>query len=154
MKGLLTSRIERVEAYSYWTPQLSQSAKSVGYVTQEAVSNSIIVAGGYLVRTAMLQGSELHISADFNASASLEIIGVPPKAKSLVINDKAVPHSVGTHGFWTVDIKYEVPRLEVPFLPNLTWKYADSLQNSRLPTMIADGLSRTTPQRTIPSPRC
>lgn len=80
-----------------------------------------------MVRTVSLQGSELHASVDFNSSTTLEIIGVPPQAKSLFVNSGAVPHSVTEYGFWSTNIEYNAPALELPLLHNLEWRYVDSL---------------------------
>ncbi|KAJ5808245.1 hypothetical protein N7474_009514 [Penicillium riverlandense] len=125
--NLLVILLDRVTAYSYWVPQLSTGATSVKYANRATIENSIIVAGGYVVRTASLQGSELHIFADFNRSTTLEVIGVPRQVRSLFINDEAVTHSIGNNGFWSTQVIYKAPDLDIPSLRSLEWKYIDSL---------------------------
>ncbi|KAJ5392042.1 Glycoside hydrolase family 35 [Penicillium cosmopolitanum] len=98
-----------------------------GYSTQKNTASSIIVKAGYLVRTAYLDGSDLHITADFNATTPIEVIGAPSKAKNLVINGEKSHVKVDKNGIWTTSVKYSVPNIKLPTLKSLKWKSIDTL---------------------------
>lgn len=108
-------------------PQLPAEANSPGYSTQKNIASSIIVNAGYLVRTAYLKGSDLHLTADFNATTPIEVIGAPSKAKNLVINGKKASHKVDKNGIWSSEVKYKAPEIKLPELKDLDWKYLDTL---------------------------
>ncbi|KAJ5819519.1 Glycoside hydrolase family 35 [Penicillium riverlandense] len=125
--------LDRNSAFNYWVPELSTQGTTPGYSSQKTTASSIIVKAGYLVRTAYLQGSDLHITADFNATTPIEVIGAPSKAKNLVINGKKAHVNVDKNGFWSTSVEYSAPKLKLPALKDLDWKYIDSLpeiQNS------------------------
>ena len=122
------SKPERADAYNYWVPELSSDAKGPGFSTLARTKNSIIVKASYLVRSAYVNGSDLHIEADFNASTIMEIIGAPSKATQLVVNGRQVHHSeLESTAAWTANISYETPNLNLPDLQSLEWKYVDTL---------------------------
>ncbi|KAK3935692.1 glycoside hydrolase [Diplogelasinospora grovesii] len=108
--------VDRNSAYDYWVAELSGSSPS-----------SLIVNGGYLLRSASVDGNTLNIKADFNSTTSLELIGVPSRVTSLCINDAQVEHTVNAAGNWVADAGYHSPRLPVPDLSALNWMYVDSL---------------------------
>ncbi|KAJ5904546.1 hypothetical protein N7504_006929 [Penicillium tannophilum] len=125
--------LDRYDAYNYWVPQVPSSGQNPGYSTQETIASSIIVNAGYLVRTAYLSGSELHLAADFNATTTVEVIGAPSKAKSLYINGQKVKTTVDKNGIWSTSVSYTAPKVNLPTLKSLKWKSIDTLpeiQNS------------------------
>ncbi|KAJ5147104.1 hypothetical protein N7526_000456 [Penicillium atrosanguineum] len=125
--------LDRNSAYNYWVPQVPASGATPGFASDENTSSSIIVKAGYLVRTAYLQGSDLHLTADFNATTSIEVIGAPSKAKNLVINGNKASVKVDKNGIWSTSVKYTAPKIDLPSLKNLKWKSLDTLpeiQNS------------------------
>jgi len=104
-----------------------------GFASDKNTASSVIVKAGYLVRTAYLQEDDLHLTADFNATTSIEVIGAPSKAKNLVINGNKVQVQVDKNGIWSTSIKYAAPKINLPSLKDLKWKSLDSLveiQNS------------------------
>ncbi|KAH8890603.1 glycoside hydrolase family 35 protein [Thozetella sp. PMI_491] len=105
--------LDRNSAYNYWVPG------TPGY--------SLVVNGGYLVRSAEVTGSTLQVQADFNSTTSLEIIGVPPSVKLLQVNSESLKYSVNSLGNWVVDPGYSAPDMSIPDLSQLDWKYIDSL---------------------------
>ncbi|KAJ5162681.1 Glycoside hydrolase family 35 [Penicillium coprophilum] len=119
--------LDRNSAYSYWVPQLPTKGESPGYSTQKAAASSLIVKAGYLVRTAYVKGSDLHITADFNATTPIEVIGAPPKAKNLIINGKKTHVKVDKNGIWSSNVAYTAPKIKLPNLKSLKWKSIDSL---------------------------
>ncbi|KAL1961973.1 hypothetical protein VTN77DRAFT_708 [Rasamsonia byssochlamydoides] len=125
--NLLVFLLDRNSAYNYWVPELSTNGTTPGFSSQETTASSIVVKAGYLVRTAYLQGSQLHLTADFNRSTIVEIIGAPKAAKSLYINGVQYKQTVDNNGFWSTPVTYNSPDLNLPNLENLDWKYVDSL---------------------------
>lgn len=101
--------------------------------SQENTASSVIVKAGYLVRTAYLQGNSLYLTADFNATTPVEVIGVPSQVKSLVINGEAASVKVDKNGIWSTSVEYSAPKIDLPSLKDLEWKSIDTLpevQNS------------------------
>lgn len=85
------------------------------------------------MRTAYLQNSDLHLTADFNATTPVEVIGAPSKAKNLVINGKEAQFKVDKNGIWSTSVHYAAPKTQLPSLKSLKWKSIDTLpeiQNS------------------------
>ncbi|KAL4895785.1 glycoside hydrolase superfamily [Aspergillus ambiguus] len=119
--------LDRNSAYNYWVPQLATEGTQPGYSTKENTASSIIVKAGYLVRTAYLQGANLHLTADFNATTAVEVIGAPEKAKNLFINGKKATHKVDNSGIWSTEVQYNAPKINLPSLEDLDWKYLDTL---------------------------
>jgi hypothetical protein len=107
-------RPDRNSAYNYWVPDLDGNSP-------------LIVNGGYLVRSAAVKGKTLCLKADYNATTTIELIGVPSGVTSLQINDNSVQHSVNSEGNWVANPGYASPKLKLPTLSALDWKYIDSL---------------------------
>ena len=106
--------VDRNSAYKYWVPELSSSS-------------SVIVNGGYLIRSALVSGSTLNLRGDFNSTSTIEIIGVPKEVSTLKINDVAWLYEKNTQGNWESAVPYIKPTLSVPVLSKLDWKSIDSL---------------------------
>ncbi|KAL4871183.1 putative beta-galactosidase A [Aspergillus spectabilis] len=122
--------LDRNSAYNYWVPQLGTKT-SIPYSTEKAVAASVIVKAGYLVRTAFLDGRNLHLTADFNTTTPVEVIGAPRTAKSLFINGKQAKHKVDKNGIWTAEVKYSAPEITLPNLSTLNWRYLDALPEAQ-----------------------
>lgn len=119
--------VDRNSAYNYWVPELPTQGTSPGYSTQGNTASSIIVKAGYLVRTAYLNGSDLCITADFNATTAIEVIGAPVTAENFYINGEKASYEVDKNGIWTSQVDYATPEVNLPSLKDLEWKYLDSL---------------------------
>ncbi|KAJ9380822.1 CAZyme family GH35 [Paecilomyces variotii] len=119
--------LDKNTAYNYWVPELPTDSTSPGLSTQEKTASSIIVKAGYLVRTAYLKDNGLYLTADFNETTPVEIIGAPSTAKSLYINGKEVNHSIDKNGIWSTTVEYPEPAIKLPNLKDLEWKYIDTL---------------------------
>lgn len=74
-----------------------------------------------------MKGNDLHISADFNATTSVEVIGAPKGAKNLFINNAKVKHNVDENGFWVSKVEYSAPEIKIPSMKDVDWKAVDSL---------------------------
>ncbi len=68
----------------------------------------------------------MHLSADFNDTTTIEVIGAL-QASSLYINGESVQCQVNARGDWSTSITYLEPALNVPDMNSLSWKYTDSL---------------------------
>ncbi|KAJ5161738.1 Glycoside hydrolase family 35 [Penicillium capsulatum] len=119
--------IDRNSAYSYWVPEIPTKGTTPGYSTRKHVASSIIVKAGYLVRTAYLQDSDLHITADFNATTAIEILGAPSQSKNLVVNGQKTQKKIDKNGIWSASVNYTEPKIHLPSLKDLKWKSIDTL---------------------------
>ena len=88
---------------------------------------AIIVNGGYLIRSASIDGSSLLLQADFNATTSLEVIGAPKGINRLKVNGKTIPHTTSKLGNLVSNPDIHIPEIDVPDLSNLQWYKVDSL---------------------------
>lgn len=104
---------DRNSAYNYWVADVADGA--------------VIVNGPYLVRSALVEDGNLVLSADFNKTTSMEIIGVPSGVTSLQVNQATLEHTVDSLGSWTASQDYSPPSFEVPDLSSASWYYIDSL---------------------------
>lgn len=118
--------LDRNSAYNYWTPEISKDS-SIPFSSQESTANSLIVNGGYLIRSSSVQGSALHLSGDFNATTTVEVIGVPAGVRSLYINGAQAKTTTDKNGFWSTVVEYRAPKIQIPSLSDLDWKYIDTL---------------------------
>lgn len=114
-------------------PQLDKDGSGIGYTSLESTASSIIVHAGYLVRSVYLDKDDLHITADFNTTTTVEVIGAPKSAKYLFINSEKVHYRIDDNGIWSTSVAYHPPHFRLPDLQSLNWKYTDALpeiQNS------------------------
>ncbi|KAI0010903.1 glycoside hydrolase family 35 protein [Xylariaceae sp. FL0662B] len=109
--------LDRNSVYNYWVPELSKSS-------------SIIVSGPYLVRSASVDNNVLSLSADFNKSTIIEVIGVPQNVTSLNVNGERIDASI-EEGRMVTEISYSPPVLNIPCMSDLSWSYIDSLSEIR-----------------------
>ncbi|KAK4659899.1 hypothetical protein QC762_114400 [Podospora pseudocomata] len=117
----------RKSAYKYWTVDLIP-AYSEG-------ASSIIVYGGYLIRSAAetwLEGgitTGLILMGDFNETTTLEIMNVPLLARTLTVNSDPVNYTLNEHGNWVVTIDYKsANNTGTPDLvTGIEWNYRDCL---------------------------
>ncbi|AEO65317.1 glycoside hydrolase family 35 protein [Thermothielavioides terrestris NRRL 8126] len=106
--------VDRNAAYNYW-------------VADTPGQPPLIVNGGYLIRSAALANGTLTIRGDFNRTTTLELIGVPQAATSLVINTTPTPHRADDDGHWLAQIAYSPPSITLPDLSAVAWSYIDTL---------------------------
>ncbi|KAI1501878.1 beta-galactosidase precursor [Biscogniauxia marginata] len=109
--------IDRNSAYRYWVPEVANYSP-------------LIINGPYLIRSASIRSDILSISADFNASTTIEIIGVPNSVKQLQVNGDSVDAELENDTL-TAHIPYYVPKFKLPTLSDLPWTYVDSLPEIR-----------------------
>jgi beta-galactosidase len=85
------------------------------------------VKGGYLVRTAKVDGSTLSLSADFNETTEVELIGAPRTIKSLKINGKKAQTTRNKVGNLLTTVPYTPPSIHLPDLNKAEWRSTDGL---------------------------
>lgn len=79
------------------------------------------------MRSAEISGDTLSLSADFNATTSVEVIGAPRSVSKLKINGRGVETTRGVAGTIRATVEYIAPKFELPDLESVEWKWADSL---------------------------
>ncbi|EGX95058.1 beta-galactosidase, putative [Cordyceps militaris CM01] len=117
--------LDRNSAYNYWVPVLPKGGSAYG----SSVMNpeTIIVNGGYLVRSASINGDTVSIQADFNQTTFLEIIGAPRHASKLSINGQPTCFKKTADGTWLSKPAIRFPAVNLPSLHSLDWHAIDSL---------------------------
>lgn len=116
----------RNEAYNYWALELPAS-HPIGNFSSPS-KELVIVKGGYLVRSAKLVDKQLWLSGDVNATTEVEVISAPvDQLKGLIFNGQQMKTSRTKTGKLSAVIEYQPPKLDIPDLSNLQWKYMDSL---------------------------
>lgn len=93
---------------------------------------SVIVNGPYLVRSASIDGDVLSLKADFNKSATVEVIGVPSGVTTLQVNNETLEYSTDAQGSWVAVGTYSPPTFGLPDLSTQQWYYIDSLPEIQL----------------------
>ncbi|KAL0944503.1 glycosyl hydrolase family 35 [Colletotrichum truncatum] len=122
--------LDRNSAYKYFVPILPSKSRG-SYGSSESNPDAVIVKAGYLVRQAAIDGPILDISADFNATTEVEVIGCPAGVTQLRINGKSVHTSHGKGESLSAIVEYQAPSISLPELINASWKYADGLPEIR-----------------------
>ncbi|KAL3460988.1 beta-galactosidase precursor [Aspergillus heterothallicus] len=126
IKDLYIYLLDRNTAYNYFVPLLPAKSRNT-YGDHESNPTAVIVKSGYLVRDARISGSTLYLSADFNQTTDVEIIGAPPKVKKLKINGKSVATSQNKVGNLLTTVDFNPPSFTLPDLNKADWKYVDAL---------------------------
>ncbi|KAL4867077.1 putative beta-galactosidase A [Aspergillus spectabilis] len=118
--------LDRNSAYRYFVPLLPSKSRGA-YGTHESNPDAIIVKAGYLVRDAQIDGSTLSLSADFNETTKVEIIGAPPKIKTLKINGKRTQTTRNKVGNLLTTVTYNPTSFHLPDLNKAEWRSTDGL---------------------------
>lgn len=117
--------LDRNSAYNYWVPVLPKGGSAYGSSLMNP--EAIIVNGGYLVRSASVDGSTLSLQADFNKTTPIEIIGAPQGVSRLRLNGRELAYDINSLGNWVADPDIQIPEVAVPDLTGLSWHKVDSL---------------------------
>ncbi|KFA71227.1 hypothetical protein S40288_03862 [Stachybotrys chartarum IBT 40288] len=128
---LVVYLLDRNSAYNYWVPDLPGDGQNPAYGTSLMNPKSIIVNGGYLVRSVSVEDSSLKLQADFNRTTSLEVIGVPGGISTLILNGEDLAYTISDLGNWISQPDIELPEIALPDLSSLDWHYIDSLPEIR-----------------------
>ena len=122
--GLMVYVLDRNSAYNYWVLNLPGAGSPP---SNYSTASSVIVKAGYLLRSANVQGSTLQLAGDVNATTAFEVIGAPSNVKSVSFNGKDINCQVNKVGALAGTVNYSSPKLNIPALSSLQWKYVDSL---------------------------
>lgn len=116
----------RNDAFNYWVLELEDTGSAANYSSQ--AKDTVIARAGYLLRTASIAGSSLHLTGDLNATTTLEIIaGAPGSNSSISFNGAAVADTKSVNGRLTATLPYSPPAISLPDLSSLAWRHIDSL---------------------------
>ena len=115
----------RNDAYNYWTIDLPAPPPIDNYWSPS--KSSVIVRGGYLWRSAAIEGSELQLTGDFNVTTDVDLVFEPTgKVDRITVNGQPLRTSSSGGGL-TGEVRYEPPSIHLPDFSRATWKYLDSL---------------------------
>lgn len=123
---MLTQK-DRNSAYNYWVPVLAGGKDGPAYGSSAMNPKSVIINGGYFIRSVDVRGSTFAVQADFNKTTTLEIIGAPKKTTKLTINGQAFNYTTSKLGNWIARPSMTVPNLNLPSLHDLDWHGIDSV---------------------------
>ncbi|KUI73723.1 putative beta-galactosidase E [Cytospora mali] len=124
--GLEIRLLWRNDAFDYWVLELPK-LEPIGNFSSPSKSVAI-VKGGYLMRTAALDGPTLLLTGDFNATTDTELVFEPTgKVDSLTINGEALQTRRSDLGTLVSRVTYTPPTIRLPDFAALTWHAIDSL---------------------------
>ena len=124
--GLTVYLLWRNDAYNYWVLDLPAPAPINNFTSSS--KTKVIAKAGYLLRTAAVSANDLYITGDLNATTTLEIIGgLPSNDCTLYFNGQPVSTADSGYGAIAASLPFNAPNFSLPNLPELTWKYIDSL---------------------------
>lgn len=110
--------VDRNSAFNYWVADTDYTP----------VASALIINGGYLLRSAKVDGSCLHLVGDLNATTTFEVVGGAPESLSkLTFNGESVEFTQAESGIVTAEVEYTKPSFAIPDLSSIGWKYLDSL---------------------------
>ena len=119
--------MDRQSAYQFWVLDVVDPSNGrTPYVDQ--AESSVIIKGGYLMRTAFVYGDLLKLNGDINSTSTIQIIaGAPRPIGALVFNREYVDFVQDQNGIISAQLVYEAPTLTIPDLMTQEWYYVNSL---------------------------
>jgi len=90
-------------------------------------NTAVIVKAGYLLRTAKVDGHILSLTGDLNQTTGIELVGTPSQVSALSFNGNPVSVACNKYGVYAGSVSYTSPKVSLPSLAGLEWKYVDSL---------------------------
>ncbi|KAF3027861.1 hypothetical protein E8E15_010235 [Penicillium rubens] len=122
-------------SYNYWVTELPVLGPIGNY---SSPSKDVIVEAGYLIRTADLINNQLRLTGDVDGTTEIEVISTPAtRLKVIALDREVVQTSTTSNVNLRGTVRYNAPKLDVPDLSNLEWKFIDPLpeiQASQLDT--------------------
>jgi hypothetical protein len=116
----------RNDAYSYWSVELPADGPIGNYTSPS--KSSVIVKGGYLIRSAEISGDKLSLTGDTNATTDFELIHEPTGfVKELLFNGRQLQVHQSDGGRLTAHVEFTPPNVVLPNFANLDWQFVDSL---------------------------
>ncbi|KAH7111200.1 beta-galactosidase [Dactylonectria macrodidyma] len=120
----------RNDAYNYWVLDLPAPGHLGLHAHPSRAEWSVIVKAGYLMRSATISGSALHLTGDINATTEVELITAPRSVSSIFFNGQKIK-TAATAGRLRGNVHYDAPHVSLPNLRTLHWRYLDSLPEVR-----------------------
>ncbi|KAF2673094.1 glycoside hydrolase family 35 protein, partial [Microthyrium microscopicum] len=118
--------IWRNHAYSHWTLELPAPMPIGNYSSPS--KSSVVIAGGYLMRSASVSGNELHLTGDVNATTDIELLHEPTgKVMQIFFNGHDLNAAQSPEGLLKATIPWKAPSYTLPDFSATKWKYIDSL---------------------------
>ncbi|EXK29500.1 hypothetical protein FOMG_13976 [Fusarium oxysporum f. sp. melonis 26406] len=127
--GLEVHLLWRKDAYNYWILDLPAPAPINNYTSfsrLESTNSSVIIKAGYLMRTARMSEGALFLTGDVNRTTEVNIVGAPVIPTKLYYNGQRV-HTTGKGSQISSLIEYRDPKILLPDLSSLEWRYLDTL---------------------------
>ncbi|CAH0003800.1 unnamed protein product [Clonostachys byssicola] len=121
--------LERSEAYKYWVVDVPAPPPVERFTSPSRLAStelSVIVRGGYLIRSATFNATSLYLSGDVNSTTEIEIVGAPRVPEQLFFNGKAIETLVEAARVTGI-VQYTSPNITLPTLSQLHWHHIDSL---------------------------
>jgi hypothetical protein len=84
------------------------------------MNNTVLVKGGYLMRSVSMSGSTLALVGDLNATVSLEIVA-PPGMQKVTFNGQNLSVKKSTYNTLLVTKSVSLPAVTLPELNSITW---------------------------------
>ncbi|KAF7521836.1 hypothetical protein G7054_g12330 [Neopestalotiopsis clavispora] len=116
----------RNEAYNYWAVELPAATPISNYSSPS--KSSVIVNGGYLIRSAEISNGLLSLTGDINATTNFELVFDPTGTVDKVsFNGVQLETVESDDGKLTAQVEFVAPDLALPDFTSLDWFYVDSL---------------------------
>lgn len=115
----------RNDAYQHWVLELPAKQPIANYSSPS--KETVIVKGGYLLRSAWITDNDLHLTGDVNVTTPLEVISEPKRFDGIVFNGQSLKSTRSKIGNLAATVHYQPPAISLPDLKRLDWKYIDSL---------------------------
>jgi hypothetical protein len=120
--------LNRYEAYNYWTVDTPSSDISGNFTNQTNFQSAPIVAGPYLLRSAVVDHQSIHLTGDLNQTTEIEIIsGTHRRTPSLTWNGSPVKLKPSMQGSYKAIVEYDAPSISLPNLAHCEWRATDGL---------------------------
>ena len=124
-ENLFVYLLNRNQAYNFWVLNLPDAGPTGNF--SNGSNPAVIVNAGYLLRTAVVEGSVLQLTGDLNQTTPIEVVGVSSSVKSLSFNGQNLSTNVDSNGVLTGQLTFNKPDFTLPQLNELSWKVIDSL---------------------------
>jgi beta-galactosidase len=115
----------RNEAYNYWVVDLEAPAPIENFPSSS--KSTVVVNGGYLIRSAAISSNELRLTGDVNVTTDFEVISTPTKLDMLYFNGQSLKTTRSKEGRLLATVNFNAPSIKLPDFSSPTWKYIDSL---------------------------
>lgn len=124
--NLAVRMLWRNQAYDYWVLELPAPAPVNMYASPS--KSHVIVNGGYLLRTAEIEGRELRLTGDVNATTHFELVYAPTdRINSISMNGLPLKASDTQNGNLGAIVTFTPPILSLPDFATAVWKAIDCL---------------------------